>query len=323
MVHPTEMPQGFINKSTSFLDYLAPCIMRHHTWGEAPLPIINKDIYHLPCEILLYFHQGLENNIEEVKIQKETYPPLHYIIEEKNLSHRDIMTISPQNTPVSAAIPSTITIGEIKGNYYKQLAYSHINNFTAKDIVTPSFTKNRDGLDPFALGNLHHTIMENLDLNIHNKDNLLEFIQGLILKNIISKEEEESININKLYSFLNSPLAARMKKSKVKKETPFTMYLTPREAYIHAPEEEGPLVVHGIIDAYFEEDGEIILVDYKTDNISHNIQAVVEERYFIQMSVYKRALEKITGKKVKECIVYLIFGEEEVLLRLKEEGEPH
>ena len=61
------------------------------------------------------------------------------------------------------------------------------------------------------------------------------------------------------------------------------------------------MMVHGIIDCYFYENDEIVLIDYKSDRASID---EIEKRYKIQLELYKLALERITGKKVKECIIY-------------------
>ena len=58
-----------------------------------------------------------------------------------------------------------------------------------------------------------------------------------------------------------------------------------------------------MIDCFFEEDGELVLVDYKTDRYTDISQ--IHEKYDRQLELYKYALEKITKKKVKEKIIYL------------------
>ena len=65
-------------------------------------------------------------------------------------------------------------------------------------------------------------------------------------------------------------------------------------------------MVQGIIDAFFEEDGEIVLVDYKTDRVpeAEDPHKMFANRYGKQMELYARALEQLAGKKVKEKIIY-------------------
>ena len=62
------------------------------------------------------------------------------------------------------------------------------------------------------------------------------------------------------------------------------------------------VLIQGIIDAYFEEDGEIIVLDYKTDRVQ--TEAELKDRYQEQLRLYTKALEQITRKKVKEQIIY-------------------
>ena len=66
------------------------------------------------------------------------------------------------------------------------------------------------------------------------------------------------------------------------------------------------VVVQGIIDVYFEESDGMVLVDYKTDWIKEGEEELLIKRYHAQMESYKQALEKITGKKVKEIYIYSV-----------------
>ena len=72
------------------------------------------------------------------------------------------------------------------------------------------------------------------------------------------------------------------------------------------------ILVQGIIDAYFEEDGELILVDYKTDRILPGEEKLLEERYRTQLDDYAQALERLLKKKVKEKIIYSFSLQKEI-----------
>ena len=62
------------------------------------------------------------------------------------------------------------------------------------------------------------------------------------------------------------------------------------------------VLLQGIIDAFFVENNEIILVDYKTDVIESGEKLM--GRYHVQLEYYKEALERILEMKVKDCILY-------------------
>ena len=64
------------------------------------------------------------------------------------------------------------------------------------------------------------------------------------------------------------------------------------------------MLVQGIIDAYFIENGELILVDYKTDRVFDPQE--LRDRYQIQLDLYEQALSRITGMKVREKLIYSI-----------------
>jgi ATP-dependent helicase/nuclease subunit A len=65
------------------------------------------------------------------------------------------------------------------------------------------------------------------------------------------------------------------------------------------------VLVQGVIDAWFEEDGQLVLVDYKTDHVpKEGGEAILLKRYRRQLDYYQYALEQITGKKVKDRLIY-------------------
>ena len=65
---------------------------------------------------------------------------------------------------------------------------------------------------------------------------------------------------------------------------------------------EEPVVLQGVVDCVFEEDGALVLVDYKTDRISTPEE--LWERYRVQLKLYKDAVQDMTGLPVKECLLY-------------------
>ena len=68
-------------------------------------------------------------------------------------------------------------------------------------------------------------------------------------------------------------------------------------------EVEEKILVNGVIDCYFQEaDGTLVLVDYKTDHLYQ--EEAFRKRYEIQLRLYRLALERISGKKVKESLIY-------------------
>jgi len=95
-------------------------------------------------------------------------------------------------------------------------------------------------------------------------------------------------------------------------EQPF-VYALPAESLQEQWDSEEPVLVQGIIDGFFEEDGEIVLVDYKTDYLDRDGEQTLWERYGIQMQYYRRALEDMMQKPVKACVLYSIYLDKEIV----------
>jgi ATP-dependent helicase/nuclease subunit A len=70
------------------------------------------------------------------------------------------------------------------------------------------------------------------------------------------------------------------------------------------------VMVQGIIDCYFQEEGELVLVDYKTSRIRQGRSLEAEKKriaaqYQTQIDIYRRGLEVTAGKKVRAAYIYL------------------
>ena len=140
-----------------------------------------------------------------------------------------------------------------------------------------------------------------MDLHKHqNTDDINKLINQLIAKGFLSQEEADVVAINKLERFAQSKLADRMRAaSHLYREVPFVIGLNPEEVY--GQPAEGTILVHGIIDCYFETaEGDIILVDFKSDARPETLH----QRYATQMKIYRKAIEQSTGRAVAETLFY-------------------
>lgn len=148
-------------------------------------------------------------------------------------------------------------------------------------------------------GTAAHKALGALDLNLLRNASgvqLIENVKNDLLRifnsGIISKEEYEIIDIRDLVGFLHADLGRRMLASgEVRREWGFCL--------MH----EGVLI-QGIPDLCFTEDGAWVLVDYKTDRIAD--EEAFRQRYAKQIEWYARALESITGLPVREKYLYSI-----------------
>ena len=90
------------------------------------------------------------------------------------------------------------------------------------------------------------------------------------------------------------------------RERPYVMGVSAKEIDDKYSEEE-MVLVQGIIDAYFEEEGKIVIVDYKTDRVGKMEE--LSDRYKVQLDYYEKAIAQVTGKEVSEKVIYSVaFG---------------
>ncbi|MDL2248283.1 PD-(D/E)XK nuclease family protein, partial [Tyzzerella sp. OttesenSCG-928-J15] len=206
-------------------------------------------------------------------------------------------------------LPTKISISEIKRNYFSRKKYesdSDIIEFSEPTFDVPDFIDKNRKLSSAEKGTAMHTLMEHLDVNkINTKEDIETLVKRLLEMNLLSENEAKSINTGKIYNFTSSNLGERMRRAEeLKKEVPFVIELDAKDAYLPNLS-EGSLLVHGIIDCYFIENGRIILVDYKSDYVGDIGVDGIKERYKIQLSIYKKALEQALGLNVYECLLYL------------------
>lgn len=74
------------------------------------------------------------------------------------------------------------------------------------------------------------------------------------------------------------------------------------------------VLVQGMIDAWIEEEDGLVLIDYKSDRTGRNGEQQLIRRYRIQLEYYKRSLEQITGRQVKEAVIYSFHLGKEIRL---------
>ena len=175
--------------------------------------------------------------------------------------------------------------------------------------IIPNFIQEGEEIKGVTLGTLYHSILDKEDIiQIKDQHSLNNYLNTLHKNGSLTAEELESINQDKVLSFLTSNTAERMRKaSKEKKlftERQFIMGLKAAEVNKQMKSDE-LVLIQGIIDVYFEEEGELVLLDYKTDKVDLiSGEDTLIRRYSVQLDYYEKALEKLTNKKVKERIIY-------------------
>lgn len=169
--------------------------------------------------------------------------------------------------------------------------------------------KQSESIHPTVYGSAFHRMLEIWDYR-KEIDDVEAFFEDVIQKKRIEPEYVQCVRLEDIKCFLKTEIAARMKKAfsigKLFREQPFVIGM-----YIGDTKQR--TLVQGIIDAYFIEDGKIVVVDYKTDRIyDANILA---KRYHVQLEYYAQALCELTGLPIKEKILYSACQKREIKIQ--------
>lgn len=206
----------------------------------------------------------------------------------------------------AAHAPAKMSVSEVKRLYFNEFLRDSLglHEKERRDFSPPAFMQDISKIDAAGRGIIMHTLLEHLDINRTTAQDVADLTARLVALSLLTAEEAEIVEIPKLTAFLSSPLAQRMRKAdKIHREIPFAVNMPAGLINSSFSAVDGDVLIHGVIDACFEEGGKMVIVDYKTERITGDINIIVE-KYRPQMELYHRAVEKIFPKKVGEKIMY-------------------
>lgn len=207
----------------------------------------------------------------------------------------------------STEMPSELSVSKIK----------ELSKDTEEKIgITlkkPNFLIEKTELTPAEKGTIMHLCLQKLNYKEeYNLEKLKNMVNNLVKQEIILPKEAESVNYNKILAFLSSNIWKEMQTAKVvEQEKAFYLNLKANEIYQNNAEDE--ILVQGIIDLYYiTNNDELVLVDYKTDYVENNNEQSLEDKYNIQLEIYKKALEESLNRKVDKVYIYSTWLNKEI-----------
>lgn len=229
------------------------------------------------------------------------------------------------------------TVSELKIAAMAEKDEAAFHTFEEKEVVPyiPAFRREQEKVSGAVRGNAFHRTMELLDFTYLFKESglfagcpgtyeeyrkgldpdrlqkrLEEFLQRETASLRLTEEYAQAVSIPKILHFLEQELAYRMwsafEQGRLYREQPFVLGIDARRLDPELPEAE-KVLIQGIIDVFFIENDEIVLLDYKTDVID-SLQALWN-RYSVQIQYYEEALTKLMQLPVKEKILYSFYLE--------------
>lgn len=214
----------------------------------------------------------------------------------------------------TSRIPAKVSVTELKRRFDAGLleetgAFS--DNLPAL-VKKPLFLEEKKGLSAAEAGTALHFVMQRLKFN--KQDDIQGQIDQMVDRELLTEQQARSVDPDKIRRFLESSLGSRLLATEsVHREVPFNIEIPCHEFYPDMREEAyqvETLLLQGVVDCYFEEADGIVLLDYKTDYVPAGRVEMIKERYRLQINYYARALEMLTGKKVKEKYIYLFWNGE-------------
>ena len=213
------------------------------------------------------------------------------------------------------------TVSELKKEGMQEEAAEGLTLFPEEEVVPylPQFVREQEEtVSGTTRGSAYHRLLEIFPFERQETwtaAKIRTVIEECKADRRLSEEYAAAINVYKIRAFLQTPLAARMakaaKSNRLHREQPFVLGLSANRLNTDFPEDE-TVLIQGIIDVYLEEEDGIVLADYKTDLVKDPKELIL--RYRVQLDYYEEALVRLTGKCVKEKLIYSFGLEQEITL---------
>ena len=194
-----------------------------------------------------------------------------------------------------------------------------VHELYSEEVITPTVpafalgegageAEEAAGITGAERGTAYHRLMEVLDyasIGGTDGDAVRDEMEKHVREGRMTARQGQAIIPDKISAFLESDLGRRVsaaaKAGKLVREQPFVMNMRADMIEPSWPSDEY-VMVQGMADAYFEEDGGIVLIDYKTDRVGSGRE--LAERYRVQLEAYSEALRRGTGLPVKEIYLW-------------------
>lgn len=213
------------------------------------------------------------------------------------------------------AFPAKLTATQLKGRAIdEEISENTTLPPRLRNLCKPKFLAGKTALTGAERGTALHLVMQDLDFFCEpDEQSVRAQIEAMRAQRKLTDEQANAVDVRAIVRFLRSDLAARIRKSKqVEREYRFSLLRPVRD--FSSLDADDSVLLQGVVDCFFEEDGELVVVDFKTDHVSCAQLDERAEHYRPQLEAYSMALTRVMGKKVKEKVLYFFSAGEEVRL---------
>ncbi|NLG04772.1 MAG: helicase-exonuclease AddAB subunit AddA, partial [Clostridia bacterium] len=309
------LPVSVITAFTSYADMILSAMIGHSNVRQVMLsrdliPLEEVGIYQTNLKLeIMELTDLVEIEMQDTLMQEALHSHLMWLISHPTDTER-IKQLFSYTYPFdgTAHIKMKVSVSELKEEHMNDAVEESEMLFAPEEIVpyVPRFISKKEDISAVARGTVYHKLMEIMDYQLSVDEMLLIPEYQELLK---------VVRVNDLQNFKQSRLAKRMEQAAANKqlyrEQPFVLGLPANTVYPEASDQE-TILIQGIIDAYFIEQENVIVVDYKTDRVTSKAELIL--RYQTQLDHYATALCQLTGLKVSEKIIYSFALHKEIVL---------
>lgn len=315
-----ELSFSQLTKAVSYFDWVIPSLIRHHSFAEIlsnyqiPAPFTNP-LYDTDVEFRIRLVMPEELAFEEMvkdagnafELEELKNWDVKATYDEKMREQLEEQFGYEYPYQSSAVQKIKFTVSELKKREYLKEEESELLFGEPEAVpLVPKFLQKEQKLEGAGRGTAYHRFLELHDFTREiEPDGIEAELSTLVRSGKITEEMKKAIRPSDLAFFFSHPLAGRMRaaacEGKLYKEQPFVLGVDSSVVYPGDTSSE-MILIQGIIDVYFEEGEEIVLLDYKTDNVRSGEE--LREKYRSQLEYYAEAIRRLTGKQVKEKLIY-------------------
>ncbi len=296
---------GYIRGASSYREWLAAAFMSHPDGGilreycDIPDTVANRDT---DFGIKVYLH---ENPYEITEV----------LAEQKQAENMDFEKGQDAAEEVQKRLEFEYPDKEL-GEMPIKLSVSEVKRMQTDDGEFVPLLEELKTSDMIGLGEVRgaergtvvHFVMQMADpRKINTADDVEVLVERLVEEKIISRSQGDAVDCKKVADFFVGSMGQRLKAA-VRRENEFSFYTQASADEIYGNGSSTTILLQGTMDCFFvESDGNVVLLDFKTDRVSREgATLVAKKRYATQMKYYKKALGEILERSVDECYLYFL-----------------
>ena len=316
------LPASLVASAKTYLDWICPAVARHAT-GCALREYANSSgqphplAAGLPAEWAVYITSlgsslGTANLTDEDEFLAKVKLLQPVEIDQSDQWVGDLLAWKYPHCSAQGK-PAKLTVTEIKRRLDELDGEEGLRLFQPGTITArPRFMQDTGRLSAAEIGTAMHTVMQHLN---YTKDLDASGIGAQVAemnsRELLTDKTLAYIDCHAIAAFFTSTLGQRLVSSDwIKRELPFSLLLPAARLYPELAGTDETVFVQGVIDCLFQEQGELVLVDYKTD--AYNQPEDLALKYKVQLDIYAEAARQILQMPVREKYIYA-FGKQQVV----------